>query len=342
MTLLIGLLLGGLALLMIVLKRAYQSVPLKQLKKRARDGDQIALLLFRAAAYGTSLEIVLWVLVAVTSSVFFVFVSRQTAAWFAALLTAIVVWYGFLWLPKRRASRWGLWAAAKLSPVISRIASFLHPVLRRVVETTRSYLPVHFHTGLYDKEDLVALLDKQRAQADNQIPDSALEIAASAIYFGDRLVRDVLVPRRAVKMVAANDTTGPVLMSELHDSGFSRFPVFEGKADNIVGVLYLRDLVSVKSAAKVSSRMRAEVLYIHEEQTLEEALKAILKTHCHLFVVVNSFEEYVGILTIEDVLEQIIGKQIIDEFDQYDDMRAVAAKAAEKDHQENTHPTEES
>lgn len=339
---LIGILLGVLSLLTIVVKRAYQSVPLKQLKKQARDGDQIALLLHRAASYGTSLEIVLWVLVAVTTSVFFVYMARHTDAWFSALLTAIVIWYGFLWLPKRRASKWGLWVAAKLSPVVARIVSFLHPILRSIIGFVKTYLPIHVHTGLYDKDDLIALLQKQQAQTDNQIPDSSIEIAVHAMAFGDKYVHDVLVPRRAVKMVAASDSTGPVLMSELHGSGFSRFPVYGDKQDEIVGVLYMRDLVKTKSASKVSSKMNSDVLYIHEDQTLEEALKAILKTRQHLFIVVNSFEEYVGILTIEDVLEQIIGQQIVDEFDQYEDMRAVATLAAEKDHGDNNHPAEKS
>ncbi len=58
----------------------------------------------------------------------------------------------------------------------------------------------------------------------------------------------------------------------------------------------------------------------------------LFKTHRQLYVVVNSFEEYVGIITIEDILETILGTSIIDEFDQYDDLRAVAARAAKKDH----------
>jgi CBS domain containing-hemolysin-like protein len=78
--------------------------------------------------------------------------------------------------------------------------------------------------------------------------------------------------------------------------------------------------------------MRKRVCYIHEEQTLLEALQAVLKTKHHLFIVVNSFEEYVGILTIEGVLEQIVGLPILDEFDRYEDMRAVAASIAEKEH----------
>jgi CBS domain containing-hemolysin-like protein len=86
--------------------------------------------------------------------------------------------------------------------------------------------------------------------------------------------------------------------------------------------------------------MHHQVCYVHEDQPLGEVMRAILKTHQQLFVVVNSFEEYVGIITMEDILEEVIGQQIVDEFDQYEDMRAVAARVAKKDHQ--THEKEQS
>ena len=126
-----------------------------------------------------------------------------------------------------------------------------------------------------------------------------------------------------------------MLMGELHTSGHSRFPVYEAKKDNIVGVLYLHDLVATKQSGVVRTVMRRKVTYVHEEFTLYQTLQAFIKTKQHLFVAVNSFEEYVGIITIEDVLERVIGKLIVDEFDTYDDLRAVAAAAARKDHAAN-------
>jgi Mg2+/Co2+ transporter CorB len=80
--------------------------------------------------------------------------------------------------------------------------------------------------------------------------------------------------------------------------------------------------------------MRVDVYYINEQATLDHALNAFLKTKHHLFIVVNEFEDVVGVLSVEDVLEQIIGQQIQDEFDQYDDLRAVAAKHASKKREE--------
>lgn len=341
MNFIIGLLLLALALASIAVKRAYDSIPVKELKKRARQGDQVALMLHRAAAYEYSLNLILWIVVVLSTATFFVYVARSTEAWPAAFICALVLWFGFIWLPKRRASSLGLTVAAKLSPVLEKVASVAHPLVQSSIRRIRSLFPLHVHSGLYDKQDLVKLLEQQSKQEDNQIPQSSLEIAKHAIQFGDQLVRDRLVPRRIVTSVKEGDSTGPVLMSELHDSGHSRFPVFsDEEPEKAVGVLYLRDLISAKSASKVSSKMRKEVFYIHEDQLLEEALQAILKTHQHLFIVVNSFEEYVGILTIEDVLESILGEQIIDEFDQYDDLRAVAAKAAGEEHRKLEHPAE--
>ena len=141
-----------------------------------------------------------------------------------------------------------------------------------------------------------------------------------------------------VELVAQTDEIGPVLMGELHDSGHSRFPVVaDMKHTTFVGTLYLRDLVMESKARVVKDIMSPHVRYIHEEESLDHALRAFLKHRHHLFVVVNNFEEFVGVISIEDVLEEIIGKEIVDEFDEHEDLRKVAsslAQAEKKDRSE--------
>lgn len=335
--------LGLLTLLSISLQRTYKSIPLKELKKRARTGDVFAEGLHRAVAYGSSLHAVLWVIVIISSASFFVAVSKILPVVVALLVCAGTVWLGYLWLPAKRASRVGLGVARFCAPGLAKLMSYLHPVVDRLHGFLRRHYPLSIHTGVYDKYDLIELLQHQQMQSDNRINLFELEVAVRGLTFGDRLVREILVPRRVVKAVANADAIGPILMSELHASGHSRFPVHEvGSNNNIVGTLYLRDLVDAKEGGLVADTMRKRVCYIHEEQTLLEALQAILKTKHHLFIVVNSFEEYVGILTIEDVLEQIVGVPILDEFDRYDDMRAVAQTFAAREHlkHKNNHDTE--
>lgn len=334
-------LLALLTLLAVSLQRTYARVPLKELKHRARHGDQLAAAILKAVGFGHTLRAVLWFLIGVTSAGFFVLVSQTAPFWFALAASGVLVWLGFVWIPAARITFVSERIAAWVAPVLARILIYIHPIVDWLVHFVRKHRPVRVHTGLYDRRDLIDLLEQQQVQPDNRVEQAELEIAKHALTFGDQTVGENMVPRRVVKAISADDPLGPVVMDELHAAGHSRFPVYEDKQDNIVGTLYLRDLIKAKGSGTVRTLMKKEVSYVHEDQSLLDALQAILKTHRQLFIVVNSFEEYVGIITIEDVLEQILGKPIIDEFDQYDDLRAVAERAAKKDHQEHTNEHEE-
>jgi len=197
------------------------------------------------------------------------------------------------------------------------------------------------HRGTYSREDLDQLLKTIKNQEDNGFRPGEIDMLSHVLAFGDRIVRDVMTPKRVVQSVAVNDSVAPVLMDELHETGHSRFPVYEqtSEGEKVVGLLFIHDMLQKMDSRPVRELMRPSVHYVHEDHTLYQTLQAFLKTKQHLFVVVNEFEEYVGIITIEDVLEQAIGKIIVDEFDQYDDLRAVAASAAHRDHkvhQENS------
>lgn len=324
-----------LALLAVSLQRTYSLVPLKELKYRARSGDELAAAILKAAGYGHSLRAVLWLMIGVSSAAFFVSVSLQSPAWFALAASAVLLWLGFVWIPAARVTYIGERLAALMAPLLARLLIYVHPVTDRVASFIRRHKPITIHTGLYDRGDLIALLKQQKVQPDNRIETAELEIALHALIFGDDNVGQHMIPKRIVKTVAAEEPLGPIVMDELYASGHSRFPVYDGKKDHIIGTLFLHDLVNTKAGGTIRALMKPEVSYIHEEQSLYDALQAILKTHHQLFIVVNSFEEYVGIITIEDILETILGRAIIDEFDQYSDMRAVAARAARQEHKDH-------
>ena len=84
--------------------------------------------------------------------------------------------------------------------------------------------------------------------------------------------------------------------------------------------------------------MEKRVFYINQEQTLDRALAAFIKTRHHLFVVVNGYRETAGILTLEDTIEALLGREIVDEFDVHDDLRVVAARSA-KGNNDSPHGT---
>jgi CBS domain containing-hemolysin-like protein len=310
----------------ILLYKVFHSIPALELKRRARTGDKRAAALHRLVAYGPGLDLLLW-LIGTAAAATLVIWSARTNWWLAVIVVVVIA---FLMVRMRfAASGWAGRLAVLIAPAYAWLLSFIDPVLRPLARIFHS--DGSPHTGLYEKRDLLELIGVQHRQTDNRVPESDLKIAYNALTFGDKSVGKVMTPRRKVKMVGINDTIGPLLMDELHKSGFARFPVVKDSqkvaSPQVVGTLYLNSLVGYEGSGKVKDLARKDVFFINEDSTLKAALSAFLKTHHHLLIVVNSFEEMVGVITLEDVLEQILGKQIIDEFENYESLRAVAAQA---------------
>jgi CBS domain containing-hemolysin-like protein len=329
----------------IVLDKALATLSPKELKRRARiAGDPKARAIYGVAAYGGSLHMLLWLKGSLAAGLLFVMLAGRS--WVLALIFILAAaWAVRVWRPASASDSW-VWSwAAFTAPMVAKAMSYLQPLFGRL----QTFLPkseAAATAGVYEKEDLQEFLISQSRHPENRIAARDLEIAASALTFGDKNVGSVMTPLRKVRVVGEDEQAGPHLMDELHSSGFSRFPVTkEGKSETtpqITGTLYLKDLVGYTGQGKVRELMDKKVYFVNETQSLRSALDAFLKTHHHLFIVVNNFEEVVGVVTIEDVLEQIIGKEIVDEFDKYDDLRAVAAQDAEKEHSKHqaTHPEE--
>ncbi|HMR72467.1 MAG TPA: CBS domain-containing protein [Candidatus Saccharibacteria bacterium] len=159
---------------------------------------------------------------------------------------------------------------------------------------------------------------------------------AANLAFDTKIVKEVMTPRPVIKAVEANEVLGPLLLDELYKTGFSRFPVYRSDIDHVVGMLYLHDLLDVKTGNKTKTAEKAmhpKAFYIHEQENLSHALHGFLKTRHHLFVVVNEYRETVGLLSLEDVIEALIGATIVDEFDAFDDLRAVAERNPNRNNQ---------
>lgn len=216
LTLFFGLLLAALALMAVSLQKAYSHIPTAELKRRARRGDDYANLLYRAAAYGSTTEVLLWIIIGLSAGGFFIVVANNTPTWFALSSSVALLWVGFAWLPNSTLGVGGRMIAKYLTGPFTWLLAKLYPVLSRLAMWFGQHGHITVHTGVYQKEDLLALLERQKTQPDNHISHDELKIVAGALTFGDKLVRDVMTPRRTVKTIAAADSVGPHLLDELH------------------------------------------------------------------------------------------------------------------------------
>jgi CBS domain containing-hemolysin-like protein len=171
-------------------------------------------------------------------------------------------------------------------------------------------------------------MDKQKHQSDSRLSVEQIEIIKRASMFGDKTVNDVVIPRKNVKTILAGDTIGPILINELHESAQAYVLVKETKKGEPVGSLAFKNL-DLMSKGQISGVMKDTLYYLNENDSLSEALHAFFVTNEPLFLVVNSFEEYVGIVTIEAIVTELLGHVPGSEFEAYTDAAAVAKRYQE-------------
>lgn len=309
----------------IVVRKTYYAVPVKELKRRAQQRDPTARTLYSAVTYGASLRGLLWIFIVVTGGVGAVLLARATETVLSFAVLAIAIYAGLSWLPASNVSRFGTRLTLAVTPVIVWLLGHLYPVLSRVVHVAQKPHTRKPHTGVFERSDLLDLIEQQQAQADNRLSTEELEIVRRALSFDEFSVADVLTPRKQVPVVKADDTTGPILIDELHKSGKAYALVRETPKGPYVGSIDIARL-GITTTGTVRDIMNPTIYYLHEADSLTEALHVFFATNHALFLVVNSFEEFVGIVSIEDVLKQLVGHVPGDDFDQYADPSAVAAR----------------
>ncbi|HUC89556.1 MAG TPA: CBS domain-containing protein [Patescibacteria group bacterium] len=338
-----GLLLLALGLLAMALQRYYSSIPSKELKRLAARGDHLAAALYRPVAYGASMRLLLWMIFSFSFAFGALFVSYgmpgAAALGVIALTMASIVFLQSVRLTVRSAN-----VAVKFAPALNWVLSYLHPLFNPIIKAVNKYRVHERHSGLYEKEDLLALLRQQKGQVDNRIAQHDLETLERVVQFDDRQAADAFLAMSRVKMVKVDDHIGPILLKELHDSGQSSFLVYDGSPEKVVGTILLRDAVQAKHGGRVGDLVHPKLVYVHEDFSLSQVMQAFAQSGQFMVVVINSFEEAVGIITLEQLLSELIGLPVnAEEAVSYEDRAAVAAfRPAKSDINDQSESDEES
>jgi CBS domain containing-hemolysin-like protein len=281
------------------------------------------------------------VLAEVPSNVSVLLLARVAAEISATVLMAVVLlhWIGNDWRAFVTAAAVMtvlIYVVAEIVPrtlgrqhavrVASAAASVLHPVVRVLGPLPRLLLAAGSMlspgSGQRDgtsgsEEDLRGLVDLLERRRVIQ-PDERAMIH-SVFELGDTIVREVMVPRTDMVFVERGKTLRQALSLALR-SGFSRIPVIGENLDDVVGIAYLKDIVTRsydhregESVEQVSSIMRPAT-FVPESKPIDELLRDMQARQIHLAIVIDEYGGTAGLVTIEDILEEIVG-EIADEYD---------------------------
>jgi CBS domain containing-hemolysin-like protein len=166
------------------------------------------------------------------------------------------------------------------------------------------------------EDEIKRMVDVAAAEDEAEIEEEERELIHSVFEFGDTVVREVMVPRPDMKAIRS-DAAWDEALTLITQAGYSRIPIFEGDTDNIIGVLYAKDLLrrmhEAKRETKVNALGRAP-LFVPEQKKVSELLREMQNQHIHMAIVVDEYGGTAGLVTIEDLIEEIVG-EIVDEYD---------------------------
>jgi putative hemolysin len=169
--------------------------------------------------------------------------------------------------------------------------------------------------GPYVTEEEIRTMADVAANED-AIAREERKLIHSIFEFGDTLVREVMLPRPDIVAVEVDDTIEAAIAVAI-DNGFSRLPACEGGTDHIVGLVYLKDLVRRARAGEGSHLVREAwrpAVFVPEQKRVAELLREMRTGKFHMAVVVDEHGSTAGLVTLEDLLEEIVG-EIADEYD---------------------------
>jgi magnesium and cobalt transporter len=190
-----------------------------------------------------------------------------------------------------------------------------HPARHAEREDKRSFLQKlaeFIHPGPDSTDELIETLAEAE---DNQIINTESRLMLEGVIrMADMTASDVMLAAPRMDLLNIEDPVDE-LLHQVIDTGHSRFPVYEGERDNIIGILLAKDLLKLQRAPELNIRaLLRPAVFVPESKGLNDLLRQFRDNRNHLAIVIDEYGRTAGLITIEDVLEQIVG-EIEDEFD---------------------------
>ena len=254
----------------------------------------------------------------------------------ATVLTVVILIFGEVTpksLAKERPEAWAIVA----TPLLRVMAVLLTPVnflFTQWKKLLRVLLRHQDDDGITE-EELMGMVDQ--AETEGSLDQHESDLIRNAIEFNDMEVSEILTPR--VDLEALADTATMEEAAAMYaDSGFSRLPIYHDSIDNIIGVLHEKDFYAAYCrGVKRLSELKSSVLYTTETARISDLLRQLQQNKVHMAVVVDEYGGTQGIVTMEDIMEELVGKiwdehdEVVEEFRKQSDGSYLVACSADLD-----------
>lgn len=169
------------------------------------------------------------------------------------------------------------------------------------------------HNEIHSEEELRMILTE--SEEGGAIKASEHELIQNVFEFDDRVVRQILIPRTKLAAIDAESTKDEVI-TKVIEEGYSRMPVYQESLDNIIGIIYTKDLIKAlyeKGVININTLIRP-AYFVPQNKRINDLLREFQSQHIQMAIITNEFGGTAGIVTMEDIIEELVG-EIQDEYD---------------------------
>lgn len=233
-------------------------------------------------------------------------------------MTVVILVFGEI-TPKIIAKNHSLKIAGVVIVIVYWFSFFTKPLIKILIWISKFIgrllgIELEDETLMITEEDIISFVNV--GEAEGVIEEDEKEMIHSIVGFGETSAKEVMTPRTAMLAFEGNKTIDDIWY-EMVDNGFSRIPVYEDTIDNILGVLYIKDIMNCIKDGNTNVPIKNFIrpgYFVPETKSIIEILKEFKALKVHIALVLDEYGGIVGLLTIEDLIEEIVG-EIRDEFD---------------------------
>lgn len=296
---------------------AYFTLNLQSLRRKAAFGNVHARRILTVRERGNLLLTTLLLGNVAVNAILSVYLSSIATGVVAAFTaTALIFIFGEI-LPQASFSRYAMKVGAIAAPFIRIIILLFYPITYPISYVLDRILGEEMGT-IYSKRELMAIVSEIEDDERGTIDADEERIIHGALKFSHVRVREAMTPKEAVILFDEHDRIDRELKEQLAIHGHSRYPIYSGNPDNIVGLMFTKDLLHEPQGTAIRETREAyetDLLYAYPDDYLDYVLGKMLKKRKHLAIVRTRNHQFLGVISLEDIIEEIIQVEIEDEDD---------------------------
>lgn len=324
MTYLIVILLVSLSGLFSGLTLGLLSLDKNELKRKISLGDKKAKKVYSVRKRGNLLLCTLLLGNVGVNSALAIFLGNIASGVIAGLTaTGLIVIFGEI-IPQATFARYALQVGAKTAWLVKVFIFVLFPICWPISwvldKTLGEEMP-----SVYSKKELMKIVQEHKGSKRSDIDADEERIVHGALSYSDKNAEEIMTPRTVVFALNINAVLDNTLLNKIKEEGFTRIPVYKNSIDNAIGILYAKDLINIKPNIKIKNIYKKEkTLTVQKRIKLDKLLSMFIESKSHLAFVKSQYQGLEGVVTLEDVIEEIIKQEIVDETDKTPDLQKKA------------------